>query len=131
MSSSRLVEKIEKGEPSDLIWQEAISLSESIRTEYNDVLVGTVEALRHARHPDTIAVLSTCLIEHLLDYDFAGFDTIEDEIRNGNDRLLFALSLSTKFGSSTSAKNSARWDSLLAEYKDRLKSFRANIADQK
>ena len=124
MIGTALIEEIRSDEPSNKIWQEAINLSELIKSNYEAVLSATLEALSHARHPDTVAALSTCLIEHLFEYDFSSFDKLEKNIREGDDKSLYALSLCSKFGSSTNRDNVNRWNSVLTEYRGRLESYK-------
>jgi hypothetical protein len=123
MTDARLVERITHGEPSDEIWQQAIALSELIERDYPSVLQATLNALSYARHADTVAALSTCLLEHILERNFAGFDGIEEQVRGGDDKLLYALSLCSKFGVSKHPENASRWDTLLAEFRNRLASY--------
>ncbi len=125
MTSNALAELIKTQEPSDAIWQEAISLSELISSQHKAVLDLTLDALSCAHHPDTIAAISTCLIEHILEHDFSAFEKLEQKIRSGDDKVLFALSICSRFGASKVPANVARWDSLLLEYKSRLVAYRA------
>jgi len=111
-------------EPTDEIWQAAIQLSEFIEPDYEQVLEATLTALARANHDDSIAALSTCLLEHLLEHDFAGFDIIEERISQGDDKLLYALSLCSKFGSAQEEANASRWQALLDKHQNRLKRWR-------
>jgi hypothetical protein len=117
----RLLELIRQ-EPTDEIWQEAIRASESVfRGEpLRTVFELTLRALDIAEHDDTIAALSTCLIEHLLEKDFSLFDRIEHQINEGDDKLLYALSLCRKYGLSKVDQNSQRWDLLIQRNWKRL-----------
>jgi hypothetical protein len=119
-----LVDGIKRGEPSDEHWQRAADLSDLIKTNYDDVFSATLRALSYSNHPDTISALSTCLLEHLLEHDFLGFDRVEEQIRQGDDKLLFALSVCSKFGASKEEKNANRWEDLLDEFSGRLSQFR-------
>lgn len=123
VTGTKLIEKITHGEPSDEIWQQAIALSEGIEKDYETVLQATLLALSFAHHADTVAALSTCLLEHILERNFAAFDIIEERIRGGDDKLLYALSLCWKFGSSKYPENVSRWNALLAKYRQRLTSY--------
>jgi hypothetical protein len=123
MASDRILELIGE-EPSDEIWQEAIRVSEFIRTQHDEVFQLTMSALAKTEQVDTITALSTCLLEHLLEHDFSCFDYIESRITNGDNKLLYALSLCAKFGLSARAENSSRWDALIEENRNRLSYVR-------
>lgn len=126
-----LAELIKNTEPNDAIWQEAIRLSDSIDSQYEVVFNLTLEALSLSEHTDTIAALSTCLIEHLLEYDFSGFERLEQKIRIGDDKALLAVAMCAKFGASKIPANAARWESLLAEYSPQLAAARERYGDIK
>jgi len=119
MTARTILALIDK-EPSEEIWQEAINLAESIDTDADEVFAIISQALSKTRHGDTIAALATCVIEHILERDFAYFDQIEREINKGNGRMLYALASCRKFGESKRDENSRRWDALLAANKARL-----------
>jgi hypothetical protein len=125
-TSERILDLIAR-EPTNEIWAEAICLSDSIQTEGQKVFRLTMEALARARHKDTIAALSTCLLEHLLQHDFSYFDYMDEKIRGGDDKLLYAFTMCSKFGASKLDVNARRWDALIEANKDRLSSARANI----
>jgi hypothetical protein len=119
----RLLALIES-EPTDEIWKETIAVSEFIRTHFSHVFELTIQALDKTRTYDTISALSTCLLEHLLEHDFACFDEIEVRIAKGDDKTLLALALCAKFGMSEIAENSARWDRVIEQNHDRLAKAR-------
>jgi hypothetical protein len=119
--NERLLELIRQ-EPTDEIWQEAIRVSDWVYAgqPLKEVFELTLRALDIAKHDDTIDALSTCLIEHLLEKDFSLFDRIEQRINEGDDKLLYALSLCRKYGLSKVDQNSRRWDLLIQRNRKRL-----------
>ena len=123
MALRSLIAEIEAAEPSDTIWQAAIDLSDSIESQFADVFEITLQAISQARHSDTFAALSTCLLEHLLEHDFSAFDTIEAKIRGGDEKVLYALAGCWKFGAAEAPVNAARWNALLTEYETQLLSY--------
>jgi hypothetical protein len=130
MKVVELIEGIKRGEPSDEHWRRAIALSENIGSDFQSVLDDTLGALRYAQHPDTISALSTCLIEHLLEYDFSAFDRLEEAIESGDDKMLYALSLCAKFGASQDEMNSRRWDALLDKFSQRKRAYSQMLDDK-
>lgn len=113
-------ELIQKMEPHDDIWQEAIRLSEHIRTDYDEVVSVTLDAISIANRRDTLSALATCLLEHILEWDFSCFSEIERRIITGDDKLLYALSLCARSGTSANPDNSEKWDRLAVENERRL-----------
>jgi hypothetical protein len=81
----------------------------------------TMQALAKAQVHDTISALSTCLMEHLLEDDFSCFDDIERRIAEGDDKILYALSLCSKFGMSKITENADRWDRVIEQNEARRK----------
>ena len=102
-------------EPTDKIWQESIALNENISDSPNEVWQTIVEALDLTKNGDTIAAIATCLLEHLLEQDFTWFGSVAERVQRGDDKLLYALSVCSKFGESTKAENSSRWNRMLEE----------------
>lgn len=118
-----LLATIMHGEPNDRIWQLAIDLSDPIfaehtQSQYRTVATVTLKAIELARHPDTFGALATCLLEHLLEYDFSLFDELEQRIRSGDRKLLYTFGICSKFGLSEEPQNAQRWNALEEEYSD-------------
>jgi hypothetical protein len=128
--SNPLFALIEKDEPDDAIWQAAIDLSEHIPDDHAFVLHQTLEATQAASHADTFAAIACCLLEHLLEHDFAAFDQIETDVQRGNTKLLYALAYARKMGCSKLPDNAARWDALTKRYSRRLRQFENRLRAQ-
>lgn len=90
---------------------------------FDDVAIVTFKAVSLAKHPDTFAALATCVLEHLLEYDFSLFDSLERGIRSGDRKLLYTFGLCAKFGLSEEPQNAERWNVLKEEYSDDRHQF--------
>jgi hypothetical protein len=115
MKAGALASLIADGEPSDAIWQASVALSDELFRADQDingrisfVFEETVSAISAATNPDTFSALATCLLEHLLEVRFSFMDRIERDIRNGNDKLLYALTICSKFGEAKLPQNAER-----------------------
>ncbi len=134
MKAGALASLIADGEPSDAIWQSSIALSDELYRTDQDVsdrisfvFEETLSAISAATHPDTFSALATCLLEHLLEERFSLIERIERDIRNGNDSLLYALTLCSKFGEAKLPQNAERLGAIEKLYEQRLDAFRAAL----
>lgn len=74
--------------------------------------------LRHggSANEDVRVAVATCILEHLLEHQFAAFfPLLEAEIRAGNHLLGDTFRRCWKFGDAEEASNAKKWDSLLRE----------------
>lgn len=118
----REAEKLLPGEPlpndseKDPRWQRIIDIGNFIQTNPNDVWVFTKKWGCHEQE-DLRMAISTCLLEHLLEYHFDQiFPKIEEEIKK-NPLFFDTFSHCSKFGQSELKDNSVKIDSLMEKYR--------------
>ena len=97
----------------DARWQAIIAVAEFIETEPEGVWAF---ARRWGAHPDDDLrmAISTCVLEHLLEYHFDVFFPRVEEAANTDRRFADTVTHCAKFGQSEEPPRAARLDRLIA-----------------
>jgi hypothetical protein len=92
-------------------WQAIIAIGDFIEVDPDPIWVLIV---RWGAHPDDDlrAVVATCLLEHLLEYHFAGFFPLVERAVEQNSLFADTFRRCGKFGQSDEPGNAAKFDRL-------------------
>ena len=93
-------------------WQAAIALGAYCETEPEVIWPLTVK-WGSANEEDVRAAISTCVLEHILEYHFDEyFPKTEQIIYGGNKNFALTFRTCWRFGQAKSPENAARWDAV-------------------
>ncbi len=98
---------------SDAIWRIAAESWDDVVRRSSDAWPHLLEALEVA-DGESVQAIATCVLEHVLEHDFSYFDLVEREIEAGNEKMLKAFLMCSKFGQSKLPQNEQRWDALVS-----------------
>lgn len=112
MTASILLDAAKRGD-TEAVWQIAASepYADTAYTNPRSIWPEVLAALRVADE-EIAAAIGTCLLEHMLEVDFAFFNAVIAENMPCVPMLAEAMSISAKFGQSKLSSNSAAFDAL-------------------
>jgi hypothetical protein len=96
-------------------WKAAAELSEFVQSAPS-LLWPRVLKYGLSEDDDLRQAVATCIVEHVLEYHFGRyFPRLEHEVLMGNQNLGQTFLLCSKFGQSTEAENSRKWENLASK----------------
>jgi hypothetical protein len=103
----------DEGHP-DPRWQAIIRVAEFLETQPEEVWAFACRWGIH-QQADVRAAIATCILEHLLDFDFATFFPRVQSLARTNGNFAHTFKMCWKFGQAKLSEHAQVWDALLAE----------------